>query len=319
MNWAGKRILLIGTGEKAKQVIGLLSAVSGCELKGCLRVSQEREVLVDADLCVGNLTDLEQMVECLSVNTLFFVDETVDTYTLLALLSEPKFKDLTLLKYVKSQTKTCPGVRVHAWNGIHFVCVSEHPMPLWERVVKRVSEFLFSLICLLLLSPALFVLCLLIGRKPIYTQERVGKRGKRFKIYKLRTMCLDAEKKGPQLSSQSDKRITTIGRVLRKYRIDEFPQLFNVLIGDMSLIGPRPERWFYLKQLAEIKPEVFLLLTIRPGITSNGMVKYGYASNVAMMLERMNYEQYYYQHMSLRTELQIVAATITTILRGRGV
>lgn len=320
MSLAGKRILLIGTNAKAKQVADLLlTGCAHCELQGCLRVSENEPMAVDADLCVGMYADLEQMVECLAVDTLFFVDNSVQLPDILILLSKSQYKHLSILGLVDTELQPIAGLPVHECCGLSYVCLSEHPMPLWQRIVKRAFDILFSLSALLCILPLLCVLCLLIGKSPIYTQERVGRRGKRFKIYKLRTMCLDAEKKGPQLSSQNDERITVIGRVLRKYRIDEFPQLFNVLKGDMSLIGPRPERWFYIKQLAQINPAFFLLLTIRPGITSLGMVKYGYASNVEMMLDRMNYEQYYYQHMTLRTELKILCATVTTILQGRGV
>jgi len=149
-------------------------------------------------------------------------------------------------------------------------------------------------------------------------QERIGKNGRPFKIIKYRTMVVDAEKSGPQLSSSNDPRITKLGRFMRKTRLDEFPQFLNVLMGDMSLVGPRPERQFYIDQIAEIEPQFLELTKIRPGITSWGQVKYGYAENVSEMLDRMKFDLIYMKNRTLALDFKIMLYTVLIIVKGSG-
>lgn len=319
MKSRGHRILLIGTGSMAQQLLANSKVLSHNEIVGCLRISEQHDVLVQADLCVGMYTDLKQMVDCLLPSLIMVADNTLPLSEVLSLLSKPCLSRQHIVQLMSSTDASFAGITPILWNDLPLCRITQHPMPLWTRVIKRLGDVIISAIALFVLSPCLILLCFYIGRHPIYRQERIGKRGKRFTIYKLRTMCLDAEKRGPQLSSQDDVRITPIGRILRKYRIDEFAQFYNVLKGDMSLIGPRPERWYYFKQVAAANPNVYSLLNIRPGITSLGMVRYGYASTVDMMLERVEMEQKYYKNMSLWLDLAIVGETIKTIVKGRGV
>jgi lipopolysaccharide/colanic/teichoic acid biosynthesis glycosyltransferase len=195
-------------------------------------------------------------------------------------------------------------------------------VPPHVAVIKRIFDIALSLIALLILSPIL--LAGIIGVKtsspgPIfYRQSRLGKNGKTFKIIKLRSMVVDAEKLGPQLSSEDDPRITSWGRTMRKYRIDELPQFLNVLFGDMAIVGPRPERKFYFDQIIEQAPQYKFLLRVKPGITSWGMVKYGYAENVAEMLERARYDLIYTENITLLSDIKILFYTLVTVLQGRG-
>lgn len=153
-----------------------------------------------------------------------------------------------------------------------------------------------------------------------YKQERVGRHRKLFTMYKLRTMVEDAEPDGtPKLSTPGDNRITPLGQLLRKYRLDELPQFYNVLKGDMSLVGPRPERLTFVEQIEEREPSHALLHRMRPGITSLGMVKYGYASTVDQMIERMRYDMIYLQNISLLSDLKILLYTFTTVFSGKGI
>ena len=189
-------------------------------------------------------------------------------------------------------------------------------------VIKRIFDIVLSIVLLIVSSPIL--LCGIIGVKltspgPIfYRQNRLGKNGKKFKIIKLRSMVVDAEQLGPQLSSEEDPRITSWGRTMRKYRIDELPQFLNVLFGDMAIVGPRPERKYYFDQIVAQAPQYKFLLRVKPGITSWGMVKYGYAENVTEMLERARYDLIYTENITLLSDIKILFYTLVTVLQGRG-
>jgi lipopolysaccharide/colanic/teichoic acid biosynthesis glycosyltransferase len=188
---------------------------------------------------------------------------------------------------------------------------------------KTLADYLFSCTILLLLSPFLLILAAFIrlsGKGPvIYTQDRIGKDGKPFSIYKFRSMVFDAEKGDPFLSGTGDERVTRTGRFLRKYRLDEIPNFINVLKGEMSIVGPRPERLFYINQIIKTAPQYLEFQKVKPGITSWGQVKYGYASTVDEMIERLDYDLYYMKNMSLGFDLKILILTMGTVLKGKGV
>ncbi len=196
-------------------------------------------------------------------------------------------------------------------------------IPGWQSVIKTVSDYIFSIILLLILSPFMLLISLLIrisGRGPIiYTQDRIGKDGKPFVIYKFRSMIFDAENGSPMLSGLQEGRLTSLGKFMRKYRIDEIPNFFNVLKGEMSIVGPRPERKFFIDQIVNEMPDYTIIQNVKPGITSWGQVKYGYASSVEEMVERFEYDRHYLEHRSLLFDIKIVFLTIGTILNGKGV
>ena len=205
-----------------------------------------------------------------------------------------------------------------------FINIAQSNMPEWEKCVKRASDIVLSAIALCLLSPVYLVIILLVNLESkggaFYSQERIGKNGKPFKIYKFRTMYTDAEKDGiPKLSTESDKRITGIGHTLRKYRLDETPQFWNVLKGDMSLVGPRPERKYFADQIIARAPYYTLTYQIRPGLTSWGVVKYGYAKNIDEMISRAKYDLIYIDNMSLLIDLKIILYTVRTVITGKGI
>lgn len=188
--------------------------------------------------------------------------------------------------------------------------------------MKRVADVIVSSLALVVLSPVLAAIAVAIKRDsdgPVfYTQERVGYHKRKFRILKFRTMRSDAEAAGPALSVEDDPRITRVGRVLRKYRLDELPQFWNVIKGDMSLVGPRPEREYYVNQIVERVPYYSLIHQVRPGITSWGMVKYGYASNVDEMIERLAYDLIYIENVSFGVDLKILFHTVSTVVTGKG-
>lgn len=213
-------------------------------------------------------------------------------------------------------------VRLTNIYGAPLIDMSNCAISEGGKNMKRMFDILVSAVALVLLSPLFVVLAILIKRDssgPVfYQQERIGYRHRPFKIYKFRTMKANAESGTPLLSEENDQRITRIGRVLRKYRLDELPQFWNVLKGDMSLVGPRPEREYFIRQIVERVPYYVLLHQIRPGITSWGMVKYGYARNIDEMIARLKYDILYLENMSLLVDLKIIIYTIRTVVTGKG-
>lgn len=191
-----------------------------------------------------------------------------------------------------------------------------------NQVSKRAFDIIFSVMLMLLGFPVFAVICLITkfssAGPAFFKQERRGRYGRAFHIYKFRSMYVDAEKHGPRLSSTGDPRITKWGRVIRRSRLDELPQFWNVLKGDMSIVGPRPERQCFIDQIIAIKPYYQNLHSVKPGITSMGQVHYGYAENVHQMCERMEYDLKYLQKANLLTDMHLIAKTVKVMVQGKG-
>lgn len=203
-----------------------------------------------------------------------------------------------------------------------LIHITEHKMSDTELCIKRAFDIIVSAAMLVLLSPLYLILTLLVwysSKGPVfYRQERIGLHGLPFEIIKFRTMCVHAESEIPQLSADNDPRITKVGKWMRKYRLDELPQFWNILRGDMSIVGPRPERRYFINQIEEKAPYYCMIYKIRPGLTSWGPIKVGYTDTLDKMIRRLNYDIVYIENMSLTLDIKIMFHTIGVIFNGKG-
>jgi lipopolysaccharide/colanic/teichoic acid biosynthesis glycosyltransferase len=203
-----------------------------------------------------------------------------------------------------------------------LVRITEHKMSDMELCIKRVFDIVVSFVMLILLIPVYIIIALLVkctSKGPIiFKQERIGLHGLPFQILKFRTMCDAAEGSTPQLSLDNDPRITPVGRWLRKYRLDELPQFWNVLIGEMSIVGPRPERRYLIQQIEQQAPYYCMIYKSRPGLTSWGPIKVGYTDTIEKMIIRLNFDVVYIENMSLLLDVRIMFHTIGVLLNGKG-
>lgn len=214
------------------------------------------------------------------------------------------------------------SVKVKLLSNLPLLEINQDLIPVWQKVLKRFIDIVAALVVLIVGLPFLLIVALLTklsSKGPVfYKQERIGKNAQPFRIIKFRSMYLDSEKLGPALANDTDSRITPWGKIMRKTRLDEFPQFYNVLKGDMSLVGPRPERQFFIDQIMAKAPYYKHLHKVRPGITSMGQVKFGYAENVEQMVDRLRYDILYIENMSLSLDFEIMLDTVLIMFQGRG-
>lgn len=204
-----------------------------------------------------------------------------------------------------------------------LIHITEQHMTDAELCIKRAFDIIISAVGLIIISPLLLLIALLVRLDSkgtiFYSQERIGLYGMPFRIYKFRTMVENAEANGvPQVTHDNDPRITRVGHWLRKYRLDELPQLWNILRGDMSIVGPRPERPYFVEQIMKEAPYYCLLYKVRPGLTSWGPIRVGYTDTMEKMIERLNCDVVYVENMSLLLDMKILFFTVGVIVKGKG-
>ncbi|MGD9977711.1 MAG: sugar transferase [Bacteroidales bacterium] len=319
--------IIVGHGQKALYLFNELEASDksqGYKFLGYISVSEHDPDLLNSKLpYLGTINSIEAIVKQLNVEEVILaIDrETPETFT--QIINELLPLNLRIKALPSMYDYLSGKVKMTGILSAPLLSVSFELMPPWQANLKQIIDYTLGTLALIILSPLILVIGIAIkltSKGPIlYKQERIGQYGKPFTLLKFRSMCNDAEKQGPALSSKTDLRVTGIGRFMRKTRIDEIPNFINVVKGDMSLVGPRPERQYYIDQILQVAPHYIHLQKVKPGITSWGQVKYGYAENVSQMVERLKYDLLYLENMSLFVDFKIMIYTLITVIRGRGV
>jgi exopolysaccharide biosynthesis polyprenyl glycosylphosphotransferase len=323
----GYSTIIIGSNGKALEIFRKIKQEkipSGNILKGFVSIrEQESGVLKEYLPMLGNLSDLSAIIEKHGIEEVILAIEGDEHETIGEVISCLEFSNITIKAIPSLKDYLTGRVEQSAIFGTPLLEISNRLMPVWQSTVKKTMDYGLSLFFLVLLSPFMALIAIMIkltGKGPvIYSQERIGRYGRPFRMYKFRSMYDEAEKDSPLLSSRTDQRVTAFGRFMRKHRIDEIPNLINVLKGEMSLVGPRPERQFFINQIVTKAPHYTRLMKVRPGITSWGQVKYGYASDVDQMIERLEFDLLYLENMSLLIDLKIMIYTLLIIVKGKGV
>jgi exopolysaccharide biosynthesis polyprenyl glycosylphosphotransferase len=321
----GYNTLIIGCGDRALKLYQELNSAKKSEgffIKGFVKIKDECQLQDFGTTVLGHWSELPRLIKELQIEDIILCAEASEADNVTPIIDCVQNEEIHL-KIMPDQFSLVLGmVKMNNILGAMLVEVDFEVMPTWQKVLKRIIDILVSIIALILLSPIYLIIALIIkfdSKGPIFfTQPRIGLKGKFFNIIKFRSMRVNAETSGPQLSHDQDDRRTKIGIILRQTRLDELPQFINVLIGQMSLVGPRPEREFFKEQIVTREPIYQRLQRIKPGITSWGQIKYGYASNVDEMIDRMKYDILYLENMSLGLDFKIMLYTALIMIQGRG-
>lgn len=323
----GFKTVMIGSNENAVEVyldIVNQQRSNGYEILGFLNVKwKEHYQLQDHLSHLGSYENMERILMEEQVDEVIIALDPGEHDKIGDIVNRLSFLGVRI-SAIPSITDILTGkVKSTTIFGTPLLEVNLDVMPTWQQNVKQLLDIILSLLSLIILLPLSLVL--MIGVKlsssgpVLFKQDRIGKYGREFKIYKFRSMYHNAEENGPELSSRHDPRVTRFGQMMRKHRLDEIPNFINVLRGEMSLVGPRPEREYFINKIIEKAPHFTHLQRVKPGITSWGQVKYGYAENVEEMIKRLRYDILYIENMSLFVDVKILFYTAITILKGRGV
>lgn len=322
----GFNTVIVGSNGNAVKVYNDITSQeisSGNKFVGFVNVHDFRFFKIEQYLPhLGAYKDLNSIIIDYKIEEVIIAIERSEIDTVERIITELETTNVLIKVIPLMQDIIFGSVKVSGIFHTPLIEISPDLMPAWQQSIKRLIDVFVSIFAMIILLPIYIFTA--IGVKmsssgPIlFSQERIGRRGKPFMMHKFRSMYNDAESKGPQLSSDEDPRITKFGKFLRKVRLDEIPQFYTVLKGDMSLVGPRPERQYYIDKIVKKAPPYRLLMKIKPGITSWGQVKFGYASNVDEMVDRLRYDILYLENMSIAMDFKILIYTVLIVLQGRG-
>ncbi|CUT02926.1 undecaprenyl-phosphate glucose phosphotransferase [Candidatus Chrysopegis kryptomonas] len=319
-----RNTLIVGFNEKGKEIFDLLKKYPalGYRVVGFIRTDKRRGGEYAGVKVLGNVDGINEIIKKYDVKEIIFALDSNEHDKLLDLIG--RCDEEVNFKIVPDLYDAISGLaRTNQIYGFPLIEIMPELMKPWEKVAKRLIDIVVSLVVLVVGLPLWILIAILIkldSRGPIiYKQERVGKDGKIFTLYKFRSMYENAEAMtGPTWATKNDPRVTRIGKILRKLHLDEIPQFFNVLKGDMSLIGPRPERPMFVEKLSKEIPLYKRRLKVKPGITGWAQVKYKYDESIEDVKKKLQYDLFYIENMSLRMDLKIIAYTILHVLSGKG-
>lgn len=321
----GYATIILGCGSNARKTqegLDTMAISMGYDIRGFIDMG-DCAPSVEQERILGRSQDIGRIISTLGIDRIIIAPERLEVADISAYLNHIYKYNLPTSLAADNEYIMTHNIKLSTIYAYPLVDINKDNMPEGQKNVKQTLDFIVSAVTLVLLSPLFLFLAVKVkmdSRGPVfYKQERLGKNGRPFTMFKFRTMYTDSEQDGPRLTTNGDGRITPFGKTMRKYRLDELPQFWNVLKGDMSIVGPRPERRYFAEQILATAPYYYQIYTVKPGITSWGMVKFGYANDLKQMIDRLQFDIIYLDNRSLLVDMKILIYTVKTIITGKGI